>query len=195
VAKHVEEYVSVVRALAETGKASFQGQVYRVNASLSNATRLPVLIGGLGPRMRRIAGALADGTITWMTGARAIGDVLAPDVVKAAREAGRKEAVRIVCGLPTVVTDDAAGARAAASKAFALYGTLPSYRAMLDLEGAGAAPGDVAVAGDEREVETQIERLRDAGVTDFHAALFPFGPDPKASVERTWNVLAELARR
>jgi len=195
IAKHVEEYVQVVRALADTGKVAHAGSVYRVNGSLKNAARLPILIGGLGPRMRRIAGAIADGTITWMTGPRAIGEQLAPDITRAAAEAGRKDPVRIVCGLPTVVTNDAAGAREAASKAFALYGTLPSYRAMLDLERPGAAPGEVAIAGDERAVEQQIARLRDAGVTDFHAAIMPFGPDAKASAERTWNVLAELAKK
>jgi len=34
---------------------------------------------------------------------------------------------------------------------FAIYGQLPSYRAMLDREGA-AGPGDVAIVGDEDTV-------------------------------------------
>jgi 5,10-methylenetetrahydromethanopterin reductase len=196
VAQHVEEYVRVVKSLVETGKVAFQGQCYRVNASLqiADARPFPVLIGGLGPRMRKLAATVADGTITWMTGRRTIGEVLAPEMHAAARAAGRKEAPRIVCGLPVVVTKDAAGAREAASKAFAIYGQLPSYRAMLDLEGA-KAPGEVAVAGDAHEVERQIEALAAAGVTDFNAALFPYGPDAKASFERTYEVLAELARR
>jgi 5,10-methylenetetrahydromethanopterin reductase len=196
VAQHVEEYVRVVKPLVETGKVAFQGQCYRVNASLqiAGARPFPVLIGGLGPRMRKLAATVADGTITWMTGRRTIGEVLAPQMHTAARAAGRKDAPRIVCGLPVVVTQDAAGAREAASKSFAIYGQLPSYRAMLDLEGA-KAPGEVAVAGDAREVERQIEALAAAGVTDFNAALFPYGPDAKASFERTYDVLAELARR
>ena len=196
VAQHVEEYVGVVKTLAETGKVAFQGQHYRVNAGLqiAGSRTFPVLIGGLGPRMRKIAATVADGTITWMAGRRTIGETLAPQMHAAARAAGRKASSRIVCGLPVVVTSDAAGAREAASKAFALYGQLPSYRAMLDLEGA-KAPGEVAVAGDAREVERQIEALAAAGVTDFNAALFPYGPDAKASFERTYEVLAELARR
>ncbi|HTF32681.1 MAG TPA: TIGR03564 family F420-dependent LLM class oxidoreductase [Myxococcota bacterium] len=196
VAQHVEEYVRVVKALVETGKVAFQGQCYRVNAALqiASARPFPVLIGGLGPRMRKIAATLADGTITWMAGRRTIGETLAPQMHAAARAAGRKDSPRIVCGLPVVVTSDAAGAREAASKSFAIYGQLPSYRAMLDLEGA-KGPGDVAVAGDAREVERQIEALAAAGVTDLNAALFPYGPDAKASFERTYEVLAELARQ
>jgi F420-dependent oxidoreductase-like protein len=196
VAQHVEEYVRVVKGLVDTGKVSFQGQRYRVNAGLqiAGARPFPVLIGGLGPRMRKIAATVADGTITWMTGRRTIGETLAPQMQAAARAAGRKDAPRIVCGLPVVVTTDVALAREAVSKAFALYGQLPSYRAMLDLE-AAKTPGDVALVGDAREVERQIEALAAAGVTDFNASLFAYGPDAKASFERTYEVLSELARR
>jgi F420-dependent oxidoreductase-like protein len=196
VAQHVEEYVRVVKTLVETGKVAFQGRSYRVNGGLqiAGAGPFPVLIGGLGPRMRTIAAAVADGTITWMTGRRTIGETLAPQMHAAAAAAGRKDSLRIVCGLPVVVTQDAKGAREAASKSFALYGQLPSYRAMLDLEGA-KAPGDVALIGDAREVERQIEALAAAGVTDFNASVFPHGSEPKASFERTYEVLAELARQ
>jgi alkanesulfonate monooxygenase SsuD/methylene tetrahydromethanopterin reductase-like flavin-dependent oxidoreductase (luciferase family) len=65
---------------------------------------------------------------------------------------------------------------------------------MLDLEGA-RAPGEVAVAGEAREVERQIEALAAAGVTDFNSSVFAYGPDAKASFERTYEVLAELARQ
>lgn len=194
VAKHVEEYVTVVRSLTETGKVAFQGSGYRVNGSVTvaGATPFPILIGGLGPRMRKLAGALADGTLTWMTGRRTLAETLVPEIQGAAKAAGRKP-VRIVCGLPIVVTTDPAGAREAASKAFALYGQLPSYRAMLDAEGA-KGPGDVAIAGDESTVERALRDLADAGVTDFNAAIFPFGPDPAAARERTYELLASLAR-
>ncbi len=102
VAQHVEEYVRVVKTLVETGKASFQGECYRVNAGLqvAGARPFPVLIGGLGPRMRKIAATIADGTITWMAGRRTIGETLAPQMHSAARAAGRKDSPRIVCGLP-----------------------------------------------------------------------------------------------
>lgn len=198
VATHVEEYVTVVRSLVETGKVSFQGEVFRVTGSLSvsGAAPFPILIGGLGPKMRRLAGAVADGTLTWMVGRRTLAEVLVPEIQAAAKQAGRRPA-RIVCGLPVVVTADPAGAREAAARTFAIYGTLPSYRAMLDLEGA-AGPGDITIAGDERQVERAIEGLAAAGVTDFSAAIFPYGASPSeadAARERTWRLLAELARR
>jgi hypothetical protein len=69
------------------------------------------------------------------------------------------------------VTDDPAAAREQAAKTFAVYGHLPSYRAMLDMEGA-AGPADVAIAGDEAAVTAEVGRLADAGATDFAAAVF-----------------------
>ena len=82
------------------------------------------------------------------------------------------------------MTSDPAAARASAAKELAIYGQLPSYRAMLDREGA-AGPADVAIAGDEDTVAAQILALADAGVTDFVAAELARGED----AERTRNLL------
>jgi hypothetical protein len=142
--------------------------------------------------MRRIAGEVADGTITWMAGLRTLAGTLVPEIRAAAREAGRPEP-RIVATLPFALTNDAATAREAAAKAFAIYGTLPSYRAMLDLEGA-AGPADVVVAGDERALEDAVRSLASAGVTDLSVSAFPFGPEGSAAARRTTALLASLAK-
>lgn len=194
-ARHVREYLSVLRPLLDAGKVEFQGETYRVNGSLDvpGARPFPILIGGLGPVMRRLAGSLADGTITWMTGPRTIGEVLAPSLREAAESAGRP-APRIVCGLPIALSDDPAAARDVAGRMLSIYGQLPSYRAMLDQEGA-EGPADVALAGGEAELEKALAGLADAGVTDFNAVVIPHGDDPGASARRTWDFLAALARR
>ncbi len=193
-ARHVREYVTVVKELLETGKTKFEGEVYRVNGSLDvDCGACPILIGALGPMMRKIAGELADGTITWMTGPRTLGEQIAPGVRAAAEAAGRP-APRVVAGIPVLLTDDPDGARAAASETFSLYGTLPSYRAMLDLEGV-SDPGEIAIVGDEKTIEQAIGALADAGVTDFHAAVFPLGKNAKEAMGRTHQLLGELARR
>ena len=69
------------------------------------------------------------------------------------------------------VTDDEAAGRERAANVFAIYGQLPSYRAMLDREGA-QGPADVALVGDEATVRSGVERLAEAGATDFLAAEF-----------------------
>jgi 5,10-methylenetetrahydromethanopterin reductase len=83
--------------------------------------------------------------------------------------------------------------RARAAQTLGSYGTMPSYRAMLDREGA-EGPADVAIVGDESHVGEQLERLADAGATDFLAVPFRVEGDPEA-VERTRALLVRLAAR
>jgi alkanesulfonate monooxygenase SsuD/methylene tetrahydromethanopterin reductase-like flavin-dependent oxidoreductase (luciferase family) len=111
-----------------------------------------------------------------------------PTLKSATAEAGRPEAFRVVAGLPVCVTDDEATARERAAHVFAVYGQLPSYRAMLDREGA-AGPADVALVGDEKAVQTGIERIAEAGATDFIAAEFASSDAEKT---RTRELLRSL---
>jgi alkanesulfonate monooxygenase SsuD/methylene tetrahydromethanopterin reductase-like flavin-dependent oxidoreductase (luciferase family) len=134
---------------------------------------------------------MAQGTITWMGGLKYLGETAVPIITKAAHAAGRP-APRIAAGFPILVTNKRDEARAAASKSFAVYATLPSYRAILDVEGATDA-ADVLITGDESAVEKQLQQLASAGVTDFNAALFDLRDDPEAR-ERTYQFLAGLAR-
>ena len=90
--------------------------------------------------------------------------------------------------MPVCVTGDVDGAKARAAKIYAMYGMLPSYRAMLDREGA-AGPEDLAIVGDEAVVRSEIKRLEDAGVTDFVAAEFSAGDEEKT---RTRELLRTL---
>ena len=91
-------------------------------------------------------------------------------IAAAAERAGRP-APRVIAALPICVTDDVDTARERAGRELQMYGFLPSYRAMLDREGAGG-PGDVAIVGDETAVKEQVLALADTGVTDFIAAGF-----------------------
>jgi F420-dependent oxidoreductase-like protein len=193
-ARHVREYLHVVRPLITTGKVEFRGEIYCVSGQLGvpGASPCPVLIAALAPLMRRVAGRLADGTITWMTGPRTLGDALIPEIRAAARDAGRPEP-RIVAGFAVALTSEPAKARRFASKVFAAYGNLPSYRAMLDAEGV-ESPGELTIAGDEREIERALRNLASLGVTDLNAAILPFGSDPAAAARRTFALLGELAR-
>jgi F420-dependent oxidoreductase-like protein len=193
--RHVREYLEVVTALSEHGKVEHAGDVYRVNATLQveGGRPFPTLIGGLGPMMRKLAGRLAGGSVTWMTGPKTLGGVIVPEVGAAAADAGRP-APRIVSGFPIVLTNEVDSARKLAGKLFAMYGTLPSYRAMLDEEGF-EGPADVALIGDEATLEKAIARLAEAGVTDLNANVMPDGKDREGSMQRTTEFLADLARR
>jgi len=176
-ARHMSEYLSILLPLLDGENAAFDGETMRANIGLSvpRPGRVPVLLAAMAPAMLRLAGQRADGTILWMTGPATVRDYIAPAITQAAEAAGRP-APRVVCILPVCVTDDPGQARARAAKVLAIYGQLPSYRAMLDREGA-AGPADIAIAGDEDTVSAQIMALADAGVTDFVALEFARGEE------------------
>jgi len=189
--RHMKEYLTVLRAVFADRNVSFKGESLSAMAPSTIAAEVatpPILVAALGTQMLRLTGRLAEGTITWMTGPATLAEHTVPTLKSATAEAGRPEAFRVVAGLPVCVTDDADAAKERGSQVFAIYGQLPSYRAMLDREGADG-PADVALVGDEKTVAAGIARLADAGVTDFLAA--EFGADA-AERTRTRELLRTL---
>ena len=188
-ARHMREYLEVLLPLLRQGRVDFTGETVQAHIGLTapREHETQVLLAALAPEMLRLAGAVADGTVLWMTGPETIANHIVPKLTKAAADAGRAKP-RVVCTLPVCVTDHPDDLRQRADSLFSIYNQLPSYRAMLDMEGA-AGPGAVAVVGDEDSVAGQIRGLGDAGVTDFVAA--PFGEGDDAA--RTRTVLKDLA--
>jgi 5,10-methylenetetrahydromethanopterin reductase len=170
--RHMREYLAVLMPLLHERKVDFVGETLRTNMGLgvTDVPAPPVLVAALGAQMLKLAGTVADGTITWMTGPATLAGHTIPTITAAAEAAGRP-APQVLASLPVCVTNDAAKARETAASTFQVYGFLPSYRAMLDREGA-EGPGDVAIVGDEAEVGKQLGRLADSGVTEFSAAIF-----------------------
>ena len=191
-ARHMREYLSVLRPLIHEGKVSFNGEEFRVNGGLQvpGATPMPLLVAALAPTMLKIAGQLADGTVTWMTGVKTIESHIVPRLTAAASDAGRA-APRVVVGLPLAVTDDVDAALERVARAFVVYGQLPNYRRMLDKEGA-EGPRDVAILGNEKAVEQRLRDLASAGATDFLAPMVPVGEDAAASLKRTRDFLKAM---
>ena len=173
--RHIEEYLSVLRPLLHESGVDFHGKEYRVAGELqipdADMVECPVIMAALGPRMLEIAGRLADGTVTWLTGPNTIRDHVVPRLNAAAAAAGNP-GPRVCVGMPIAVTDHPDRARARADRLFQHYAALPSYRAMLEREGVDS-PGGIAIVGNEAAVEDQLRRLAEIGATDLLATIFP----------------------
>jgi F420-dependent oxidoreductase-like protein len=190
-AKHMSEYLSILVPMLQGESVAFEGELVTTRSigPLETPGEAPrVLVAALGPAMLRVAGRQADGTVTWMVGLRTLEDHIVPSINAAASEAGRPSPM-VVVHLPVCVTSDRQAALERAGKTFAMYGRLPSYKAMLDREGA-AGPPDVAVAGTETEVLDALKRVSEAGATDFSGVAF----GTREEIARTQDVLGEAAR-
>ena len=176
-ARHMRDYLEALLPLLRGGEVSVENESYRVHATygVPGAEAPPVLLAAMAPRMLALAGSVADGTSLWMTGPDTIESYVAPALREAAERAGR-ETPRIVAAFPIALTDDPDDARARTGRMLANYGGIPSYRAMLDKEGADG-PGDVAIVGDERALDEALDRLEAMGVSDFSASIMPVDPE------------------
>ena len=191
--RSTEEYVQILTAMLRGEDVDFDGadwSAHTAGRAVAPAHPVPVLVSALGPRLLRLAGEVADGTVLWMAPPRAIGEHVSPRVRAAAEAAGRP-APRIVAGLPVAVHDDVAEAREAAAATSGMYAGMENYRRVLELGGADS-PAAAAIVGDEAAVTRQLQGLLDAGATDIWAATFPVGEDRRASLARTKDLLRSL---
>ena len=180
--KRLSEYLDGLLPLLAGEQADAPGELVTTRGALQipHAPTPQVYVAALGPQMLRVAGRRTAGTITWMTGPKTLREHVGPTLRGAAADAGRPDgSVAVAAALPVSVTDDVDAARSLAAQQFAMYGHLPSYRAMLDREGY-SGPEDAALIGDESTVSQHLDELRDAGVDEFVA--ISFEPSPEAGV-------------
>jgi len=192
-AQHMREYLSALRPALDGRPVDVQGETLRASTlmgpvSVDDAGPVPVLVAALGPALLRVAGELADGTLTWMAAPEVVAKRIAPSIAAAAEAAGRPRP-RVGVGLPVAVTDDVPGLLERAAATYAVYGTLPSYKRLLDEAGLDG-PAGVVIAGDESEVADRIRALAEVGATEFLAS--PVGG--RAVRRETMRVLGAMSR-
>ena len=190
VVRHMREYLEVLQPLMRGEQVDFEGEEFRVHSKLELPDCEPpsVIVAALGPQMLRVTGRLADGTALWLAGPKWIEEVVIPEMGDAARDAGKPEP-RIIAGVPISITSDPDGARERIGRAYAMYNTLPSYQRVI--QGSGADdPAGVSIVGSEEEVELELRRWRDVGVTDFYAAFEGANAEER---QRTREFVAALA--
>ncbi len=173
---HMVEYLDALIPLLNDQRVVTEGEFVTARTGINvKADPAGVMLAALGPKMLKLASERTNGTITWMTGPATIGEHIRPNIGATAQ---------IAAGVGIQVTDDVEAARAQANTDLEIYGTLPSYRAMLDREGA-ANPGDLVLIGDADTIRTGLEAYKAAGATE--CALNILGDK-----EAAWEAVAPL---
>ncbi len=188
----MRDYLTIVRAALSTGSVQHDGEVYSAHFGFLGFTPQPVplLVGGLGPKMLELTGELADGAILWMSSPGHIREVVIPSLAAGAARGGRDaEGFDVFACMFAAPGPDRASARDAIRRQLLAYVQLPFYRNMLvasgfeddldrfdryiadgDLPAALAALSDtmidqIAVTGSPEEVAATLRGFRDAGCT------------------------------
>ena len=95
-ARYLREYLSALIPLVSGGVAGLHGEVVTAVTyaplEIPGTHPPPVLVAALGPTMLDLAGRVADGTVTWMTGIRTVADHIVPCITAGAAAGGRRGA-------------------------------------------------------------------------------------------------------
>ncbi|WP_246052718.1 TIGR03564 family F420-dependent LLM class oxidoreductase [Actinocorallia herbida] len=189
----LREFLTALTAHLTEGAVDFEGELLTARTPLPSglpgaAPAVPVLVAAMGPQALRATGELADGTLPFLAGPKALSEHIVPGLTAAAEAAGRP-APRVVAFVPAVVTEKVDEAREAAAEQTAFYDQIPSYQRVIGWSGASRA-ADLVEIGDEEAIAAAIRRYRDAGATEVVLTQTDLaGPEATA---RTWRLLGEL---
>ena len=201
---HLREYVTICRALLETGEVNHEGELLTARARLMNGpTQVKTMISALRERAWSLSGEITDGGISWMSPLPYIRDVALPAQQAGADQAGRDRPAMVV-HTPIILSEDKAAIYAAARRQFGFYQRLPYYSQMLQDAGYDEAAGQdftdrmadaLIISGSESEVGDRVRGMHDDyGVDELLAAIVVLEDDAELHMERTRAFLGELAQ-
>jgi F420-dependent oxidoreductase-like protein len=190
--RRLREFLTALRSIVDTGGADFIGETLVARppmpTTVPGGAPLPVVVAAMAPQALRVTGELADGTLPFLAGPKALANHIVPAITTAS--AGRP-APRVIAVVAGVVTADIDGARAAAAAQTAFYDRVPSYQRVVELSGANKA-AELVVIGDEETVAEEVRRYFDAGATEVVFSQTNLTTDEDR--QRTWRLLGELAK-
>jgi F420-dependent oxidoreductase-like protein len=188
----LREHLTVLRSIFDTGTVDFAGDEITAQPGwpvrVAGGTPIPIYVAAMGPKALQVTGELADGTLPFIAGPRAIAEFIEPTIAKAAADAGRPKP-RVIASVPVLVSDDVEAARSFAAEQLAFYAKIPSYEKVIAREGVDTV-ADLAVVGPAESVTRQLRRYLDAGATDV--VLSALDRASVAQAEELWAVAASL---
>jgi probable F420-dependent oxidoreductase len=174
-AARIADYIRCLRAIWNTfqngARPAFEGRFYRFtlisdffNPGPIEHPEIPVSLAGVGERMARAAGEVADGfQVHPLHSPGYLRDVVRPAIAKGARTAGRDPAAIELIASVFIIAGETERARAeaesAARRQIAFYASTPTYRPFLayhGFEGLGKDLSALARAGRFAEMPARI---------------------------------------
>ncbi|BBG02757.1 MULTISPECIES: LLM class flavin-dependent oxidoreductase [Pseudonocardia] len=226
-AVRMEELVTVLRALwtLHEGPVHHDGRFYRLHLAPTAETpapfrdHLPIWTAGVGARMVRAAGRVADGLVAHpMTTAAYLAEVVRPELERGAADAGRSLDGFVVKGTRMVaLDDDEEAARRRVAFAIAQYAASRVYDRLFALHGWDAAQQRIRAAVKAGDPVAAAAAVPDAAIdaigiacraADLPARVAahaehvdhldlcapPWGLDPDGLEDATEQILAALTR-
>jgi probable F420-dependent oxidoreductase len=177
-AARIVDYIRCIRAIWHTFQSgatpAYEGRFYRFtlisdffNPGPIEEPDIPISLAGVGERMARAAGEVADGFHVHPLHSRGyLQDVVRPAIAEGARGAGRDPAKVELITPVLIVTGESATERAAAERyarqQIAFYASTPSYRPFLAYHGLEALGRELNGLARERRFADMAAHVPDA---------------------------------
>jgi probable F420-dependent oxidoreductase len=177
-AARIVDYIRCIRAIWNTFQSgatpAYEGRFYRFtlisdffNPGPIEQPDIPISLAGVGERMARAAGEVADGFHVHPLHSRGyLQDVVRPAIAAGARAAGRNPAEVELITSVLIVTGESEAERAAAERyacqQIAFYASTPSYRPLLAYHGLETLGRELSGLARERRFADMAIRVPDA---------------------------------
>jgi F420-dependent oxidoreductase-like protein len=198
---HLREYVKILKGFLQEGSIDVEGRYYTARAKTFQPVMVPVMISALRLRAFQLAGAEADGAITWVCPQRYLKDDAYPALNLGAAMANRQTPPLIV-HTPVAVHDNANEVKEAVRQQLGFYPKLPFYANMFADSGFSGAGNlgwtdelieAVVAYGSEESVARRLQEIFAWGASEILVTVVTPGSDKVSSEERTLRLLARLS--
>lgn len=144
---HLRETVAVLRlfldGLARGEALTYEGEYYNLSVRGYRRNyppvreRIPVVLGGVGPFMVRLAGEVGDGWLGHsLSSPEYLRDVIVPQIKTGLDQSGRSRSdFRVIPSLTCSIDSDAKAARRVAAGSIAFYATVRTYQSFFAFHG------------------------------------------------------------
>jgi F420-dependent oxidoreductase-like protein len=172
---YLKEYVSVLRSALWEGKVNYQGHFFTVKTTLPRPPHTPILISALRTGAFQLAGAIADGAISWVCPAPYLIEKALP-ALRAGAASRKRTVPPLIAHVPVALSQDHQTVRDAARKQLGRYGRLPFYTGMFADAGfpvssdgmlSDALLDNLVVSGDEATVMARLTDLLAQGLDEL----------------------------
>jgi F420-dependent oxidoreductase-like protein len=188
---HLGEYVALLRGLLWDGKVSYHGRFFDVSASLPRPGRPPILISALRSEAFRLAGAVADGALSWLCPAPYLLSNAIPSLRRGSAAAGRP-APPLIAHITVALSEDPKAVLQAARAALGHVGRMPYYARMF--ADAGYPPtseghlsdgllGALVISGDEATIVARLRDLLRSGLNELMLSLLPVANESQEAAQ------------
>jgi F420-dependent oxidoreductase-like protein len=172
---YLKEYVSVLRSALWEGKVNYQGHFFTVKTTLPRPPHTPILISALRTGAFQLAGAIADGAISWVCPAPYLIEKALP-ALRAGATNRKRPAPPLIAHVPVALSQDHQTVLDAARKQLGRYGKLPFYTGMFADAGfpvssdgtlSDALLDNLVVSGDEVTIMARLTDLLAQGLDEL----------------------------